>query len=391
MYSHKYILEPYRNKLSRFVCPKCQKREKTFALYIDSEINEPLDCTVGRCNREINCGYHYTPKQYFEDNNINFSDNNFIGYPKKAVTQNFENASYIDTTVFKESLQEYDKNNLIDFFVGKFGVETTTKVIESYFIGTSKHWNGSTIFWQIDLTGKIRTGKIMLYSTETGKRIKEPFNYIQWVHSILKIDRYELKQCLFGEHLLKDKSRTVAIVESEKTAIICSLYFPCFIWLAVGSLTNLNKSKCEVLTGRNVVLFPDLNCFDKWTAKARELNHIACFKVSDLLERKATEEQRKQGLDIADYLLNFECKDFIEPQQMQLCESTINDYPLKNKCKYSEGSLEVYRIMQERKTRTLELTKEENYRFLQSYEQTAYQNFIDSKLSIKQILKQQNN
>ena len=116
---------------------------------------------------------------------------------------------------------------------------------------------------------------------------------------------------MFGEHLLQDKTKPVAIVESEKTAVIASVYLPRFIWLAVGSLTNLNAEKCSVLKGRSVILFPDLNGFEKWNTKAKELSHIARITVSDLLERKATETERKQGLDLADYLIRFHYKDFV--------------------------------------------------------------------------------
>ncbi len=150
----------------------------------------------------------------------------------------------------------------------------------------------------------------MLYNPTTGKRVKEPFNHINWVHKVKETPEFVLKQCSFGEHLLIDKSKTVAIVESEKTAIIASIYLPQFIWVAVGSLSNLNADKCQILKGRKVVLFPDLNGFDKWRNKAKELSHLASFAVSDLLERKATEAERKQGLDIADYLLKFDLSDF---------------------------------------------------------------------------------
>ena len=119
-----------------------------------------------------------------------------------------------------------------------------------------------------------------------------------------------MKQCLFGEHLLKDKTKSIAIVESEKTAVIASVYLPQFIWLAVGSLTNLTNEKCRVLAGRTVILFPDLNGFEKWSNKAKELSHITIFTVSDLLERKATDAERKQGLDLADYLIKFNYREF---------------------------------------------------------------------------------
>jgi len=48
------------------------------------------------------------------------------------------------------------------------------------------------------------------------------------------------------------------------------------------------------------VAFPDLGAFDIWQKKASELDfHIP---VSDFLEQNATDEQRKKGLDIADFL-----------------------------------------------------------------------------------------
>lgn len=94
-------------------------------------------------------------------------------------------------------------------------------------VGTSKYWEGATVFWQMDYQNRVRTGKIMLYNPATGKRIKEPYNHVTWVHSILHKEDYNLKQCFFGEHLLpEDKSRPVALVESEKTAIIASYYLP---------------------------------------------------------------------------------------------------------------------------------------------------------------------
>ena len=42
----------------------------------------------------------------------------------------------------------------------------------------------------------------------------------------IELDINELKQCFFGEHLLREKTMPVAIVESEKTAIISSVYLP---------------------------------------------------------------------------------------------------------------------------------------------------------------------
>ena len=72
MTEYKYILEPYKGMNTRYRCPTFQQRDKTYSLYIDTETGEHIHPTVGRCNRESNCGQHYTPKQYFQDNNISF-------------------------------------------------------------------------------------------------------------------------------------------------------------------------------------------------------------------------------------------------------------------------------------------------------------------------------
>ena len=109
------------------------------------------------------------------------------------------------------------------------------------------------------------------YSPTTGKRVKEPCNRITWAHTALKLPDFTVNQCLFGEHLLKDGCKPVAIVESEKTALIASAYLPQFVWLSVGGLSNLNKENCKPLAGRKVILYPDLNGFEKWSIRAQEL------------------------------------------------------------------------------------------------------------------------
>lgn len=316
MSEHRYILEPYKGMNTRYRCPSCQQRDKTFSLYIDTETGEHIHPTVGRCNRESKCGYHYTPKQYFQDNRISFDTPRPKAYKPRPVTPQPKPVSFIPDEVFKASLKAHETNHFVQFLINLFGVEVASQLVSRYFIATSKHWNGATVFWQIDTQGKIRTGKIMLYNPTTGKRVKEPFSHINWVHSLLKQPEFDLVQCLFGEHLLIDKTKPVSIVESEKTAVIASVYLPQFIWLAVGSLNNLNAEKCSILKGRTVTLFPDLNGFDKWSSKAKELSHLAIFTVSDLLERKATEAEKKQGFDLADYLIKFNYKAFaiLEPE-----------------------------------------------------------------------------
>lgn len=300
MSTHRFTLEPYKSSKSLYNCPSCNK--KTFTKYIDTENSEYLNKNVGKCSRVIKCNYHYPPKDYFRDNSIQ----NVSFTPKKIVQKTpILKTSYLEKNRLTNSLKgtnnftEYLKNNL-------FGEEITNELIIKYNIGSLHYWNdNATIFWQVDSKNNIRTGKIMVYNTTNGKRIKKPFNKITWMHSILKLKDFNLSQCLFGEHLInEDLNKPIAIVESEKTAIICSVYLPDFIWLACGSVNNLSHNKTAILKGRNVVLFPDLKCYQLWKDKIPNLSKLINIKISNLLESKATELEKEQGYDIADYLIN---------------------------------------------------------------------------------------
>jgi len=316
MSEHRYILQPYNGIKTRHQCPECQQKDKSFTLYIDRETGEPLSDNTGRCEHVNKGGYHYTPKQYFADNEISLERKPYV----RPIPKPHRPVSFIDTDVLKRSLTDYEVNDFVKFLHSLFDAETVGKLIARYFIATSKHKfknpefpayigkQGATVFWQIDKQGKVRTGKIMLYNPTTGKRVQVPFQHITFVHKTLKEPEFELKQCLFGEHLINSHPvKPIAIVESEKTAIIASVYLPELLWLSCGSLQNLTAERCKPLAGRNVMLYPDLSAFDKWNVKAKELR----FTISDILERNATEADKAKGLDIADYLVRFNHKDFI--------------------------------------------------------------------------------
>jgi uncharacterized protein DUF6371/zinc ribbon protein len=317
---HRYTLEPYKGPKSRTTCPECQHRNKTFKRYIDTQTGDYLADNVGRCDREDQCGYHYSPKEFFKVNPEVISKRISKPVWQRCIKPQFDTvpAHYIS-----DSQRVLRSNNFL-YFLGKmFGVDKARELAVKYNIGTANKWPGATIFWQVDTMGKVRTGKIMLYDMHTCKRVKEPFNHIAWVHNILsrkykvlshksisttdfglKTPDFLLKQCLFGEHLLAaEPHKPVAIVESEKTAIIASMYLPQYIWLAAGSLEGLNADKCRVLANRQVMLFPDVKGYNRWLDKAHELNYripTATFSVSDQLERTADAYDRQRGIDIAD-------------------------------------------------------------------------------------------
>ena len=146
----------------------------------------------------------------------------------------------------------------------------------------------------------------MLYNPTTGHRVKEPRSYVSWVHTELELEHFNMKQCLFGEHLLAGyPTKAVAIVESEKSALVASHFMPDFVWLATGGIHGCFKADTVgVLKNRAVILCPDLGAKMVWQEKVQLLSSV-CSKVvfSEKLEQCATDEQREKGLDIADFLL----------------------------------------------------------------------------------------
>ncbi|MEB2779990.1 DUF6371 domain-containing protein [Algoriphagus sp. C2-6-M1] len=248
------------------------------------------------------CGETFIPQNKEEGTKKPFSP-----LPPKPI-------SYIDPKVLEATLQAYETNNFFLFLKSTFGKSLAMQAVEAYKIGTSTARPGANVFWYVDAKNQIRGGKIMLYNASTGRRK----NFFSWSHSRLKLEGFNLKLCLFGEHLLRtDPSKSVGIVESEKTAMIASIVFPELIWLASGGKEGLTPTKFESLRNRNVFLFPDLtkpgdpkNCFDHWVKEIKKIEGIipGFFEVSDFFEKRASIEEKEASLDLADYILTNDWK-----------------------------------------------------------------------------------
>ena len=318
MTEYRFHLQKYRPG-SKTACPECG-RKSCFTRYIDEAGEISFPDSVGMCDHINSCGYRYTPKEYFRDNpavkeKLNEQER-FGGTPMAArppartLPEQKPQISFLPSDWVEQSMRRYDINPLYRYFTKVMGKENVDKLFSLYRVGTSKMWGGATVFWQIDRDGNVRAGKIMGYDAETGHRIKEPFNQVSWVHSVRKVRDFRMKQCLFGEHLLSDSSavmsaKPVAIVESEKTALVAAHFIPDFIWLATGGMHGcFNSEAIQVLSGREVILFPDLKATEEWRRRLPILESVCKRAIcSDMLEKIATDGQRSLGLDIADFLL----------------------------------------------------------------------------------------
>jgi hypothetical protein len=233
---------------------------------------------------------------------------------------------FISKDVFRASLKGYEHNNFVTFLRTRFGNAVAAEMIGRYPVGTSDRWKpGAVVFWYLDAAKRVRYGKVMQYDPDTGKRDRSGSKGATAVHTLLELAG-DFSPCWFGEPLLsKRPAAPVGIVESEKTAIVASLYHPETVWLAAGGQGITDPAKWGPLAGRRVALFPDADAPDpntgkspytQWSEAAEHLRKLGhSVTVSDLLERDATPEDRAAKYDLADFLLKWEPETFRAAQE----------------------------------------------------------------------------
>lgn len=343
MRQYRYIFEKGSKKHQ---CPACHK--KRFVRYIDVQTQEYLPDMYGKCDREMNCGYHLNPYKngYAKDNTIK-SEFNYQTIKPIVKTKRV----CIPKDVFYKTRKAYEENtfiqNLLNNIAFPFESEDIEKIIAQYHLGTitKGYRKGATTFPFIDIDNNVRAIQVKQFDkhnhtigTDFLHSIIEKHykrNNQQIPNWLMGYNKNETKvSCLFGEHLLsKYPLNPVALVEAPKTAIYGTLYFGFpnnpknLLWLAVYNLSSLNLNKCKTLKGRNVYLFPDLSkegkAFNLWRNKAQKIQQQlenSFFKVSDLLEELAPNQDKVEGKDIADYLIKLDWHKFRKKEIKNILE-----------------------------------------------------------------------
>lgn len=292
-------------------CPQCGRRSLT--LYVDEATGEPISYDVGRCDHQSSCGYHHTPKQYFASH----PDGDLNRGRYAPIMTPVSKAAPKKVCYFPDGESSVRRSEAIETTFDKFlksiiPLADFERVRRLYHIGGCRgkafrynQEHNRTVFWQIDIEGKVRSGKTLVYKAD-GHRDKN-INP-SWVHCLVSIpDDWTLSQCLFGEHLLRQyPDKTVVLVEAEKTAIIGSAIYPDYVWLATGGKTSSVVSKCQVLSGRHVIIYPDIDGHEDWTQKAKEIQKTVkdCkVVVSNILKNHCTPDEVKRQIDIADWMI----------------------------------------------------------------------------------------
>ena len=257
------------------ICPKCGKSGK-FQYY------KNLPQNYGRCERINSCGYHNKPNNESPET---------IKELNKMVNQTLEYK-----TVAPEPTIIYPEKNYIDAILKnqnsnfhKFCINTlkiTPEHLTNWGVGAE---NDYTCFVLQNKKKVLNLKKTFFF--ENCKRDKK-------INPLYLIPKKGTKylMCLFGEHLLSDK--IVCLVESEKTAVIASYFYPQFDWLATGGSSGLSVDKVQVLLKKQVYYLPDADNAGRKNATLDKLKkYNVAFKIVDLYP------ERMDGYDLADAII----------------------------------------------------------------------------------------
>ncbi len=297
-------------------CPHCHQKGYKPYIHPDGQI---VAEACGRCDHESSCGYHLTPTEWFKDNPTGDKHYNPAYVPPPPPP-----AIRIDSLLVQRYFclrQGAGPNPLLRYWIQTFrNVADKYKEVaneyEARFLDTLKRFcvgtmgDGLTVWWITDQDGVVRSGKAMAYKAD-GHRDKTARQGFSWLHNAPEVkaanpENAEYVGCLFGLHQLTRHTREVHIVESEKTAVLMSVFKPSMTWMATMGLGNLNEFRLAPLIekGVRIVCHPDYDGFDRWkeqVEKIRRSTPSAIIEVNDYI-RKAWMLGDSTNADILDMM-----------------------------------------------------------------------------------------
>lgn len=271
-------------------CPQCGKmRFVPFVLTADPAVKAGPE--YGRCDREQSCGYfRYPGGEVKADNDSEYTQ----GQPKEPIL--------IPREILPQSINS-NGNTLFEAYKWIVNAVKLDDVMQAYYIIQGAH--GECIYPQYD-GEHVRTAKAILYGKD-GHRVKTEDGGLPvwWLHKSPAMRQYtagkELKQCLFGQHLLQRyPNARVYVVEAEKTAVMMAATdnkpAKDRIWLACGG-SQMLKGAIDLmpLIGRDLTLIPDDGQYWNWRRTA-EAYGWKCIDISPLNKRHLLPD----GFDIWD-------------------------------------------------------------------------------------------
>ena len=246
----------------------------------------------------------------------------------------------VDFSIPSMPMVEACRADNFDFFApfiaaGDLTVKQMQHACQRYYLGKTR--SGQPIFWMMDdmltpLDAHIGTSAWL----STFLKAREPL-----------IASWQVTHCLFGLHLLAEScfcpaeikeikesasgtgcaqkseaeisaisaisaglTKNICIVESERSAVILSEFFPEYLWMAYATTAHLRPELFAPLQGQRVVLFPRTDptlstfLFFKDLATIVRQQYEIDITVDDTLEKRATPEQKERYIDLVDFLFS---------------------------------------------------------------------------------------
>ena len=295
-----FRLERYRSGGgNRYVCPQCGRR-KCFARYVDTTTGEYVDESCGKCDHEASCGYHYPPRDFFRDHPRWEAEKTLINGSPSVLSRPKPLPQYAvqevqQTQFFDLRWAERAASRPSTFRTWMEGLKGLTdqpaeveaqriqEVLALYYVGATEddiivrgaNFGPAAVFWQIDEQGRPHDAKLIAYCAD-GHRVPTWGN---WMRSICQKrgmgpQLEQTEKVLFGLHLVpRYPDKPIGLVESEKSALICAVRYPEYVWLATGGCGNLQAQKLRPLMNRRIVVFPDSGEYQKWSQAMRASGH----------------------------------------------------------------------------------------------------------------------
>lgn len=305
----------------KYTCPHCG-RPKCFTRYKDYLTDEYIADECGYCDHQNSCPVkNYPPRDYFRNHpearpgyeglhpvlhdQFHTTDHfSLFGRTVNVITEQPAQSIFFDISWAERAAQR--TSTFRTWFESlPFPADRIQQVLADYYVGATKdavilnHYNygPAVVFWLIDEQQRPHDAKMMAYKPD-GHRLQWG-NFMRNVCEKRKVgpQLQSTDKVLFGLHLTaRYPDRTVCIVESEKTALVCACMYPEYVWLATGGCGNLKRALLMPILHRTIIIFPDSGKYDKWT-EAMKLSGVKKYHVIDLLEGY------EDNTDIADIIL----------------------------------------------------------------------------------------
>jgi predicted RNA-binding Zn-ribbon protein involved in translation (DUF1610 family) len=320
-------------KNKKHQCPNCGK--KTYVRLLDQNGNL-LPIEYGKCDRYLKCGYKKYPEKEIKIDDTYLNPKYIAKICENNIFRNELFVSLYYTKLFNE------KKLYKSFEIYRvFNIKATKNVFLERYIH-------SPVFFFYDKIGKtplITYGQVIKYNGLNRSKIIPANSIVNLLKYVLiddenfkkYLENYEKlekkRKYLFGWHLLKEypNAKNIFIVESPKTALICTAYYGLpdesnSIFLATGN-SSIDIDLIYTIINRgnkkyNITLIPDYSdnnkFYNEWKYKIKKIPYNKAY----ILKIAANDDE-----DIADLIIKNKAPDiFSETSYKKLSKTKKEIY-----------------------------------------------------------------